>query len=107
MTFQYLFKPKGAGTFFYSFRFYGGTFRLCCVITTKRLLPSVDEPHQGSRPQSTTWTDSTRVENLYKSTNWMNKTKGSRPQSITWMDTKRVENLYKYTKWTDPTDGQD
>ena len=78
--FQYLFKPRGAGTFFfYSFKFYGGTFRLCCVITSKRLLPSVDEPHQGSRPQSTKWTDPTRVTNLYKSTKWTNSTKGQDP----------------------------
>ena len=26
----------------------------------------VDGPHQGSRPQSTRWTDPTRVSNLYK-----------------------------------------
>ena len=37
------------------------TFRLCCVITTERLLPLVDGPHQGSRPQSIKWTDPTRV----------------------------------------------
>ena len=61
---------------------------MLCVITTKRLLLSVegpndegrkfkqaynvDGPHIGSRPQSTTWTDSTRVENLNKSTKWTN-----------------------------------
>ena len=54
--FQNLFKPKGAGTFFYSFKFYGGTFRLCCVITTKRLLPQSGRTQPRSKnylsPQS-------------------------------------------------------
>ena len=49
---------------YYSFKFYGGTFGPCCVLTTKRLLPQsgrtqlgsniqvhkVDGPHQGSKP---------------------------------------------------------
>ena len=59
---QYLFKPKGAGTFFYSFKFYGGTFRLCCVITTKRLLPKSGRTQPGS--------------NLFKSAKWVDPTKG-------------------------------
>ena len=81
---------------------------MLCVITTKRLLLSVegpndegqkfkqvhkvDGPHKGSRPQSTTWTDPTRVKNL-----------------TTWTDPTRVKkkNLNKSTKWTDPMKGQD
>ena len=53
----------------------------------------MDGLHQGSRPQSTKWTDPTRVTNLYKSTKWTDPT--------------RVTNLYKSTKWTNPTKGQD
>ena len=46
--------PGGQVLFFsYSFKFYGGTFRLCCVITTKRLLSQ-----SGRTPP--------RVKNLYK-----------------------------------------
>ena len=71
---------------------------MLCVITTIRLLLSVDGPndkgrkfkqvhkldgpHEGSRLQSTTWTDPTRVKNLNKSTRWTDPTKGqdSSPQ---------------------------
>ena len=43
----------------------------------------MDGPHQGSRPQSTTWTDPTRVINLNNSTKWTNTTEGQdhSPQS--------------------------
>ena len=91
--FQYLFKPKGAGTFFYSFKFYGGKFRLCCAITIKRLLPSVDGPHQGLKLIQVHKVDGPH--------------QGSRPQSTKWADPTRVSNLYKSTKWTDSTKGQD
>ena len=71
---------------------------LCVIITTIRLLKlvdgpndkgrkfkqvhKVDGPHEGSRHQSITWTDPTRVENVNKSTKWMDLTKGqnSSPQ---------------------------
>ena len=66
---------------------------MLCVITTIRLLLSVDGPndegrkfkqvhkvdgpHKGSRLQSTMWTDPmTWVENLNKSTKWTDLTKG-------------------------------
>ena len=39
----------------------------------------VNGPHQGSRPQSTKWTDPIRVTNLYK--------------SITWTDPPRVKTI--------------
>ena len=79
---------------------------MLCVITTKRLLPSVDGPDQGLRPQSTTWTDPTRVENFNKSTKRTDPTDGQ-DQSTKWTDLTRVTNLNKSTKWTDPTKGQD
>ena len=83
---------------------------MLCVITTMRLLLSVDRPndegrkfkqihkvdgpHKVSRLQSTMWTDPmTRVENLKKSTKWTDHTKRSRLQSTMWTDPMtRVEN---------------
>ena len=71
---------------------------MLCVITTIGLLLSVDGPndkgqkfnqvhkadgpHEGSRLQSTMWTDPTRVNDLNKSTKWTDPTKGqdSSPQ---------------------------
>ena len=63
----------------------------------------MDRPHQGSRPQSTTWTDPTRVTNLNKSTKWTDTTEGQN-QSIKWTDPTRVTHLNKSTKWTNPTE---
>ena len=93
---------------------------MLCVITTIRLLLSVDGPnkdqkltqvhkvdgpHEGSRLQSTKWTDPTRVK-LHKSTIWTELTKGqdSSPQSG---QTPQGSNLHKSTTWTDPMKGQD
>ena len=93
---------------------------MLCVITTIRLLLSVDRPndkgrkfkqvhkldgpHEGLRLQSTMWTDPmTRV---IKQVNKVDGShEGSRLQSITWTDPTRVKNLNKSTKWTDPTKG--
>ena len=61
----------------------------------------VDGHHQGSRPQSTYWTDPTRVTNFEVD----EPHQGSRLQSTKWTDPTRVTNLYKSTKWTDPTKG--
>ena len=93
---------------------------MLCVITTIRLLQSVDGPnkgqkltqvhkvngpHEGSRLQSTKWMDPTRVK-LHKFTTWMDLTKGqdSSPQSGR---TPQGSNLHKSTMWTDPIKGQD
>ena len=94
----------------------------------------MDEPHQGSRPQSTKWTDPTRVkliqihkvDRLHQGSRPVHKmdgpdqghkliqihkmdrlNQGSRPQSTKWTGSTRVTNLYKSTKWTDSTKGQD
>ena len=81
---------------------------MLCVITTIRLLLSVDRPndegkkfkqvhkvdgpHKRSRLQSTIWTNPmTRVENLNKSTKWTDPV------------TRAIIN--KSTKWMDPTKG--
>ena len=113
--FQYLFKPKGAGTFFYSFKFYGETFRLCCVITTERLLPTVDGPHRGSRTQSTKWTDPTRVkliqihkvDRLHQGSRPVHKVDGP-DQGHKLIQIHKVDRLHQgsrpqSTKWTGPT----
>ena len=76
MTFSVPFYARGASTFFfYSFKFYGGTFKLCCVITTKKLLPQSGRTQLGSKTYSS-------------------------PQSGR---TQPGSNLFKSTKWTDPT----
>ena len=89
---------------------------MLCVITTIRLLLSVDRPndegkkfkqvhkvdgpHKGSRLQSTMWTDPmTRVENLSKVHKVNGPNKRSKLQSTMWIDPMtRVENLNKSTK---------
>ena len=98
--FKYLFKPKGAGTFSTALNFMEehSDYAVCYYyykITTNNVdgpndegrkfkqVHKVDEPHKGSRLQSTMWTDPmTRVENLNKPTNWTDLTKGldSSPQ---------------------------
>ena len=81
MTFSVPFSAQGDRYFFFffdSFKFYGGIFRLCCVNTT-------------TRPQSTKWTNLTRVKLIQ-----VHKVDGPHQGS----------NLYKSTKWTDPTNGQ-
>ena len=95
---------------------------MLCVITTIRLLLSVDGPndkgrkfkqahkldgpHEGSRLQSTMWTDPmTRV--IKQVHNVDGSHEGSRLQSTMWTDPTRVKNLNKSTKWTDLTKGQD
>ena len=108
---------------------------MLCVITTIRLLLLVDEPndkglkfkqvhnvdrpHKGSKLQSTTWTDPTRVKKLNKSTKWTNPTKGQdlNPQSgrTHQIDNNQVHKVdgphegsrLQSTKWTDRTKGQD
>ena len=85
---QYLFKPKGVGTFFSTaLNLMKEHSRPCYVLTTKII--------------TTKWTDPTRVKFIqfqkvdgpnqgqtYKSTKWTDPTKGQ---------------TYKSTKWTDPT----
>ena len=80
----------------------------------------VDGLHQGSRPQSTKWTDPTRSKTYTspQSGRTLPRVKtpvhkmdgphqGSRPQPMKWIDHTRFSYLYKSTKWTDPTKGQD
>ena len=68
---------------------------MLCVITTIRLLLSVDGPNDEGRK----FEQVHKVDGPYK---------GSRPQSTMWTDPMmRVENLNKSTKWTDLTKGQD
>ena len=97
----------------------------------------MDGSHTGSKLQSTTWTDSTRVKKLkqvhnvdepnkgrnlkqvhkvdgshegskLQSTTWTNPTRVKNlNKSTTWTDPTKVENLNKSTKWMDPTKGQD
>ena len=79
---------------------------MLCVITTIRLLLSVDGPNKdqkltqvhnmdgtnkGSRVQSTKWTDPTRVK-LTQVHNVDGPNKGSRLQSTKWTDPKRVKH---------------
>ena len=95
---------------------------MLCVITTKRLLLTVegpndegrkfkqvhkvDGPHEGSRIQSTMWTDP--ITKVIKQVHKVNGPhEGSRLQSTTWTDPTRVKNLNKSKQWTDPTKGQD
>ena len=130
--FQYLFKPRGAGTFFYSFKFYGGTFRLCCVITTKRLLPQsgrtpprvmtpvhkMDGHNQGqtytssrngrTQPGSQTYTSPKNGRTQPGSQTYTSPQSGQTPPRVMTpnriMDgPNHVNNLYISTTWTDPT----
>ena len=52
---------------------------------------NADGPHEGSRLQSTTWTDPTRVKSLNKSIKWTNPTKGQKSEPVKWMDPTRVK----------------
>ena len=114
--FQYLFKPKRADTFFYSFKFYEETFRLCCVITTKRLLPQsgrtpprVETSPQNGRtqPGSQTYTNPQsgrippRVEIPVHKMDGSNQ--GHKLKQVHKVDGLHQGSRPQSTKWTDPT----
>ena len=65
---------------------------MLCVITTIRLLLSVDGPNKGQKLKQVHKVDGPH--------------EGSRLQSTKWMDPTRVK-LHKYAMWMDLTKGQD
>ena len=59
---QYLFKPKGADTFFSTaLNLMKEHSRPCCVLATKIITTKWTDPTKGQTYKSTKWTDPTRV----------------------------------------------
>ena len=93
---------------------------MLCVITTIRLLLSVDGPndegkkfkqvykvdgpHKGSRPQSTKRTDLTKGQYSSPQSGWTQQRVNTQVHNV---DESNKGSILKSTTWTDPTKGQD